>query len=198
MLLKQNLTTASKLQSWRSFLVNSYDPVQALLNGKHITINPAEGSNLFIHDYGDFVPAEGVIIVGIENPENFRQIEKQRYLFSGLQPLFVSRYPQSNDLVKWLASIPNRYLHFGDVDFAGINIYQTEFRKKLGKKATFFLPPNTEQLLLQYGNKALFNRQYKPLINLQDEENEPAVNAAFQLLLKHKRALEQEVFIGRQ
>ena len=46
--------------------------------------------------------------------------------------LFVCRYPQSNDLIKWLQSIPNRYLHFGDLDFAGINIYLNEFKKYLG------------------------------------------------------------------
>jgi len=35
--------------------------------------------------------------------------------------LFVSRYPQtqSKDLLNWLQSIPNPYLHFGDFDLTG-------------------------------------------------------------------------------
>ena len=39
--------------------------------------------------------------------------------------LFVSRYPQSTDLRSWLQNIPNRYIHFGDFDLAGIHILRS-------------------------------------------------------------------------
>jgi len=188
----------SKLQSVRTFkgfLINSYQPVSATLQGKPAEIHPAPGSYTYIHEYETFVPDKTITIVGIENPENFRLIHQQQYLFTGIQPLFVSRYPQSNDLVKWLASIPNPYLHFGDLDFAGIHIYQNEFKKNLGEKASFFLPPNTEELLVKYGNKKLFNKQYNPLSNYIRENEEPAIKTLLRLLLKHKKTLEQEVFI---
>ena len=54
--------------------------------------------------------------------------------------LFVSRYPQSADLREWLIKIPNRYIHFGDFDLAGICIYQSEFYKFLGDRAGFLIP----------------------------------------------------------
>lgn len=188
----------SKLQlvrTFKGFLVNSYQPVAATLAGEVITIAPLPGTYTFIHDYEHFVPDPTITIIGIENPENFRRIHEQRYLFAHLQPLFVSRYPQSNDLVKWLASIPNAYLHFGDLDFAGIRIYQSEFKKHLGDKARFFLPPNTEALLQQYGNRDLFNKQYALFDEVMFEHGEPGIQALIQLLLKYKKVLEQELLI---
>ena len=188
----------SKLQSVRTFkgfLVNSYDAINAELSSNPIIIHPSPGSYTFIYDYESFIPDPAATIVGIENPENFRQVEKQRYIFAHIQPLFVSRYPQNNDLVKWLTAIPNNYLHFGDVDFAGISIYQNEYKKHLGEKATFFLPKNTELLLQKFGNRDLFNRQYNAVqdYTLYKEKN---VQEALLLMLKYKKALEQEVFIN--
>ncbi|MBC7534251.1 MAG: metallophosphoesterase [Ferruginibacter sp.] len=188
----------SKLQAVRTFkgfLINTYDAVPAVQNKKPIVIQPITGSYTYIYDYENFIPDAAVTIVGIENPENFRQIEKQRYLFANIQPLFVSRYPQSNDLVKWLSAIPNNYLHFGDLDFAGINIYQNEFKKHLCNKASFFIPGNVEALLMQYGNRELFNRQYNPALDYSQNVS-PAVGTLVQLFLQHKKVLEQEVFIN--
>jgi hypothetical protein len=189
----------SKLQSVRTFkgfLVNSYEAVHAELSGNIIVLHPLPGSYTFIHDCENFIPDPAVIIVGIENPENFRLVEKQRYLFAHIQPLFVCRYPQSNDLIKWLSTIPNKYLHFGDFDFAGINIYQNEFKKQLGERATFFLPENTETLLQKFGNRDLFNRQYNAV---QDYSSiaEKNVQEVLRMMLKYKKALEQEVFINQ-
>ncbi|MCA6071324.1 MAG: hypothetical protein LE168_02900 [Endomicrobium sp.] len=66
-----------------------------------------------------------------------------------MRPLFVSRYPQnqSKDLIKWLQSIPNNYLHFGDFDFAGIGIYLNEYKKYLTDKAMFLIPENIEKFI---------------------------------------------------
>ena len=70
-----------------------------------------------------FAIPEDVMVVGIENPENFRWISRQKVFFkenlSSSSPLlFVSRYPQTQhgDLIRWLKAIPNRYVHFGDLD----------------------------------------------------------------------------------
>lgn len=193
-----NISTSgnSKLQpvrTFKGFLINSYDTIHAELNGKPFVIDPAAGIYIFIHDHENFIPAADVTIIGIENPENFKEIEKQRYLFPGLKPLFVSRYPQSNDLVKWLSSIPNNYLHFGDLDFAGIEIFETAFKKYVGARASFFVPENTELLLQQFGNRDLFNRQYNPAKNYHHASQN--VQSLLHLLLKYKKVLEQEVFI---
>ena len=185
----------SKLRSIRTFkgfLVNAYQPVHATLHGKAFNINPTEGSFTFIYDYETFVIPPNVTVVGVENPENFRYISKQQYLFPNLQPLFVSRYPQSNDLVKWLRSIPNSYLHFGDFDFAGIGIYLHQYKRHLGNKASYFLPANIAELLHTYGKRELYNKQ---LILKPGEDAEAAIIQLSALLHLHKKGLEQEILI---
>ncbi len=180
------------VRTFKGFLVNSYAPVQATLNEKPFVVHPAEGSFTFIYDYKTFVPEDSVTIVGIENPENFRHIKRQRYLFKDLQTLFVCRYPHSNDLVNWLKSIPNLYLHFGDLDFGGFNIYLNEYKRHLGEKASFFIPFEIEELLDKFGNRELYNKQLKLA---SDNYIEEGISELVQLFHKYKKVLEQEVFI---
>ncbi len=180
-------------RSFKGFLVNSFVPVDCTLNGKAITIHPDSGTFQFIYDFEHFVPAADTVIVGMENAENFCTIEKQRYLFPNVKPLFVSRYPQgqSRDLVKWLQSIRNPYWHFGDFDFAGINIYHSEYKKHLGERAAFFIPEHIEQLLEQYGNGKLYDNQQLHFATTDEE----AVNHLIGLIHKYKKGLEQEALI---
>lgn len=119
-------------------------------------------------------------------------------MFSTINPLFVSRYPQnqSKDLLKWLHSIPNSYLHFGDFDFAGIGIYLNEYKKHLGDKAQFFIPENIEFLLDNYGNRALYDKQK---LNFEQQAiKEENLTKLIALLHKYKKGLEQEIFINRR
>ncbi|MFP5040926.1 hypothetical protein [Parasediminibacterium sp. JCM 36343] len=181
------------VRTFKGFLVNSYLPIQATLNNKPFTIHPQEGSFSFVYDFETFIPSIETTIVGIENPENFRYIKRQQYLFKNITPLFISRYPQnqSKDLIKWLQRIPNTYLHFGDYDFAGIGIYVTEFKKHLKEKATFFIPENIELLLKEYGNKERYNQQ-KINFNLA-LIHEPNLQMLINLLNQHKKGLDQEI-----
>lgn len=144
-------TGNSKLVSVRScpgFPVNTYEPIECELNGEAFVIHPVNGSFTFICDWQSFSVPEDVIVVGIENMENFRLVQRQKYLFEEClgsnQLLFVSRYPQSADLRSWLKVIPNRYVHFGDFDLAGIKIFQTAFEKYLGERASFLIPSDIE------------------------------------------------------
>ena len=182
------------IRTFKGFLVNCYAPIQVTLNKQPLVIHPATGTFTFIYDFENFIPPPQVTIVGIENPENFRYIEKQQAYFKDIQPLFVSRYPQSKDLVKWLTTIPNPYLHFGDFDFEGINIYLNEYKKHLGNSASFFIPDSIKQLLSDYGNHELYNKQFKrgPGPELVEEEN---IKALLTLLHAHKKVLEQEILI---
>lgn len=182
-------------RTFEGFLVNCYEPIQCVLDNEGIRIQPKPGMFTFVHNYKNFFPPSHVTIVGVENPDNFREIEKQRYLFSGITPLFVSRYPQnqSKDLLKWLKGIPNSYLHFGDFDFSGLNIYWNEYKKHLLNKARFFIPANIEQLISSKGNRDLYNNQ-----QVQFEEgkvDEVGITTLLKLIRKHKKGLEQEVFI---
>jgi len=183
------------IRTFKGFLVNCYNPIQIIINGKSIILNPIEGTFQFIYDFETFSIPKDVTIVGIENPENFRYIDKQKYLFDSIKPLFVCRYPQnqSKDLIKWLRSIPNQYLHFGDFDFAGIKIYLNEYKKYLADKASFFVPENIEELIANYGNRKLYDIQ-------KEEFNEKifcevALGKLLNLIHKYKKGLEQEITI---
>lgn len=77
-------TGNSKLAAVRScpgFPINCYEPIACRLNGSPWMVNPQEGSFLFVADWKTFVIPEDVIVVGIENMENFRKIRQQRALF---------------------------------------------------------------------------------------------------------------------
>lgn len=165
---KTGLTGNSKYQhirTFRGFLVNSYDAIDATLGGRPFLISPLDGSSVFVNESDVFDIPEDVVVVGMENAENFMRIRNQRKLFDVLFPnkriLFVSRYPQNaiSDLREWLQRIPNHYVHFGDFDLAGIHIYLSEFYAYLGEKASFLIPDDIEERL-KNGNPTLYDQQY--------------------------------------
>jgi hypothetical protein len=184
-----------QVRTFKGFLVNCYEPIRSTLHEVNFLIDPPAGTYQFIHDYDYFVPHPDVTIVGIENSENFSQIQKQRHLFKNIHPLFVSRYPQhqSKDLIRWLKKIPNPYLHFGDFDFSGIAIYLHEYKRHLGARATWFVPADVEAMLKNRGNKDLYDVQ-KITFN-QHQIEEPAILKMIELLHQYKRGLEQEALI---
>lgn len=181
------------LRSCPGFLVNSYSPVPALLNGKEIFVEQEEGAMLFISDWEHFEISVDTLVIGVENMENFRFIRKQKHLFLTDRPiLFVSRYPQSSDLIRWLMQIPNPYLHFGDFDLAGIHIYETEFYRYLGNRASFFVPDDIEQRL-QNGSIERYDSQYRRLKDYVPTDER--VMPLYKLIQKYHRCYDQEGYI---
>jgi len=194
-------TGNSKLVTVRScpgFPVNTYEPIPCRLNGREITVAPEEGCFLFIADWQSFAIPQDVIVVGIENMENFRMIRRQRTLFEQTigtdRLLFVSRYPQSADLRSWLLSIPNRYVHFGDFDLAGIHIFLTEFHACLGGRSSFFMPADIEQRLAS-GSTERYNAQYHKFKSLTTGIS--ALQHLIDTINRHHRCYDQEGYIDR-
>lgn len=192
-------TGNSKIIAVRScpgFPINSYEPIECRLNGKSFAVNPQEGSFLFVTDWKTFAIPEDVVVVGIENMENFRMISKQCALFESeigkLHFLFVSRYPQSLDLRSWLQSIPNRYVHFGDFDLAGIHIFLTEFRPFLGERSSFFIPSDIEKRL-QIGSQERYDSQLSRFKNLNSHDKD--IQSVIDLINKYHRCYDQEGYI---
>lgn len=179
-------------RTFKGFLVNSYAPIEATLAGEAVVIEPLKGTSIFLEDYEHFRLAEDVVVVGIENGENFHRIHEQQYLFEGMKVLFVSRYPQSKDLRTWLLMIPNRYLHFGDFDLAGVHIFLTEFYACLQERAEFFIPADVEERL-QAGSRELYDKQYNQYkqMTVADERLLPLVH----MIHQYKRGYEQEGYI---
>ncbi len=186
-----------RVRTFKGFPINCYSPIQARLNGELFNIQSRPGLFTFIHDFESFIPAPNITVVGVENPENFRFIERQEYLFRKFEPLFVSRYPQSGDLVKWLQSIPNNYLHYGDFDFAGISIFINEYRKHLGPRSRFFIPENIEMLIKSFGSRSLYNAQLHQAPDIATLDDPAIIGLVSQLHL-YKKGLEQEILILRE
>lgn len=190
----------SKLVAARSclgFPVNSYEPIACLLNDQEVTVNPQVGSFMFLTDWQMFTIPPDVTVVGIENMENFRMIRQQRLLFEQAigteRLLFVSRYPQSTDLCSWLQRIPNRYVHFGDFDLAGINIFLTEFHAHLGTRSSFLIPSDIETRLCN-GSKERYDDQYQRFRHLKT--NIPPLQSLIDLINKLHRCYDQEGYIN--
>lgn len=198
-------TGNSKLVSIRScpgFPINSYEPIECSLHGKPFMVNPQEGSFLFVTDWETFVIPEEVIVMGIENMENFGMIRQQRSFFEDYlkahgmsgKILFVSRYPQSLDLRKWLTSIPNHYIHFGDYDLAGINIFLSEFQQYIGKDRSSFLIPDDIELRLKSGSKSRYDEQYNRFKDMKSDSQE--IQHLIELIHQERKGYDQEGYIG--
>ena len=182
----------SMLRTFRGFLVNCYEPVHARIGNSEFVISPPEGSAVFIQNPDEFHIPSDVTVVGVENGENFCRIRSQKHLFGDNKVLFVSRYPQSADLREWLIKIPNRYIHFGDFDLAGIYIYQSEFYKFLGDRASFLIPEDIEERL-KSGNTGLYNTQYLRYKNLKIIDSR--LNGLVKMIHHYCRVYEQEGYI---
>jgi hypothetical protein len=197
-------TGNSKLMMLRScpgFLINSYENIECLLNGKQFLVNPQEGSFIFIADWKQFLIPEDVVVIGVENMENFRMIRKQRVFFEkylithGLSKkvIFVSRYPQSTDLRKWLCTIPNHYLHFGDFDLARINIFLSEFQQFIGKERSSYLIPNDVESRLKSGSRKRYDEQYCRYKDIKSDICE--LQQLIDIINRERKAYDQEGYI---
>lgn len=197
-------TGNSKLVMVRScpgFPVNSYEPIACLLDGKPFVVNPQEGSFLFVADWERFAIPEDVVVIGVENMENFRMIRRQRVFFEqylqahdlSTRVLFVSRYPQSTDLRRWLCAIPNHYLHFGDFDLAGINIFLVDFQQYLGKGRSSYLIPDDVESRLKLGSRKRYDEQYNRFKSIRSEV--PELQQLIDLINRERKAYDQEGYI---
>lgn len=177
------------------FMVNTYAEILCQLNNKPFLLNPGKGNFTFISDFHNFRIPSDVTVVGVEGCENFKEIERQRYLFDKIHPLFVWRYQNSSAIVNWLKQIPNNYLHFGDFDPAGLKIYLSEFRNKLGKeRCNFFVPENLETLFSANASRKRFEEQ-KKYFKMIDQAGCAEIEKVVRLLKKYKKGLDQEVLI---
>ena len=197
-------TGNSKLVMVRScpgFPVNSYEPIACLLDGKPFVVNPQEGSFLFVADWERFAIPEDVVVIGVENMENFRMIRQQRVFFEqylqahdlSTRVLFVSRYPQSTDLRRWLCAIPNHYLHFGDFDLAGINIFLVDFQQYLGKERSSYLIPDDVESRLKSGSRKRYDEQSNRFKSIKSEV--PELQHLIDLIYRERKAYDQEGYI---
>ncbi len=191
----------SKTSSQRSlpgFLVNSYLPIECKLCGKSLTIEPMEGSAVYIAEWKDFILPTSTLIIGIENSESFLRIREQKNLFGNCLKqnesaiLFVSRYAFSSDLMDWLSSISNRYVHFGDFDLAGVDIFLKQFKPHVGERGSFLIPSDIENRLKQ-GSRKRYDEHFLKYANLSTTDQN--LQHLISLIHKYRRTYDQEGYI---
>lgn len=196
-----SLSGNSKIKAARScpgFLVNSYHRVECQLGDKSIVIDPQEGCAVYISDWRNFLPSSTALIVGVENMENFLKIRNQVQLIESFMNvdetcvLFVSRYAFSSDLGQWLEMIPNRYLHFGDFDLAGIDIFLSQFKPHVGKRGSFLIPKDIEERI-SHGSRERYNDQYVRYTNLSTEDLN--LSRLIYIIHRFRRTYDQEGYI---
>lgn len=196
-----NATGSSKfktVRTWRGFMVNTYHSIEVALGKEKIVLPSYIGSAFFVNDFTHFSIPNDVIVVGVENPENFFRIREQRYLFDKCFPdkklLFICRYPQETktDLFTWMSSITNPYVHFGDFDFYGIKIFLNEFKAKLQDRATFFIPHDIENRIRK-GNSKLYREQSNTGTSFACDD--PELSSLLDLFKKYGKVYEQEGYI---
>ncbi|WP_372776397.1 hypothetical protein [Mangrovibacterium sp.] len=160
------------------------------ISGKIVLPEP-QGIELFVHQPEHLQISKTALVVGIENPECFLKFEKLAHLFPLQELVIVLRY-MSNSPNRWLQTISNNYLHFGDFDPAGLSIYIHEYRRHLpAHRCDFFIPPNIEQLISRYGLSDLYDQQIHLLENI-DRQQFPEIEKLIVILDTYKKGLEQE------
>ncbi|MFR3187780.1 MAG: Wadjet anti-phage system protein JetD domain-containing protein [Phocaeicola sp.] len=180
---------------WQGFYFKVSEPIHAQWQGRPLTLLPyPEGIPVFMPQPETLSLPEDVTVVMIENSENFLKIETQLPLFQGLQCFFVSFYPreQHSYFIEWLQKQPNNYVHYGDFDFAGIHIYQSQYKKYVSGESRYLVPSGLLPLFRRYGKRALYNNQ----LSLQAliKADEPGISELLEIIKREHKGLEQEIF----
>ena len=191
----------SKLRSERScpgFLINAYNKIDCQLNGKPFTLNPPEGSAMYIADWQNFIVPKDILIVGIETMENFLKIREQRKVMESFltaeerSVVFVARFAFSSDLMQWLGRISNRYLHFGDFDLAGISIFLSQFKPYVENRGSYLIPEDIENRIAR-GSRERYDTQYAKYSTLTCDD--PRLRSLISIIHRYRRCYDQEGYI---
>ncbi len=106
----------------------------------------------------------------------------------------MSRYPlqQHGDLIRWLKAIPNRYVHFGDLDLAGVAIYQNEYYCHLGERSSFLIPDDYEERISK-GKRERYDDQLPQYGKMKIAD--PRVEQLVSCIHRYHRGYDQEGYM---
>lgn len=163
-----------------------------------VTLKPNISGSYFLFHKLDIKIPDDTVIIGVENPQVLWLIHKYSYLFEDFKKaVFVlTNDISSGYFYTWISKISNKYIHFGDFDFAGLSIYYDKIKPKLKTKETYFLVPNEIfDLIKSHGSKANYDKQSIYNIDrlksrIDDEKVLKLMD--FILSVKIRKCLEQE------
>jgi len=181
-------------KSFNGLMVSTLERLEVKYNATKQYLYPMEGTGLFIHYTSKLELDDDVILVGVENPQVVWYIDKYRHLFNENKRylfLCISEYKTSYQY-KWIESFKGEYLHFGDFDLAGINIYLNTIipRLKNCKSYSYLIPDDIYTILKDKKYKKDYSRQTKYL-NIESH-NDQNLQKLISFIKKNKLTLEQE------
>ena len=188
-----NLGVSTKLKSVNpksGLHINSPDGVSVLINNKEVVLSFPRGCALFVHKDAAIEIAEDILIVGVENFENISGVLQERDILPERKIIFMER---SRALQEFLKTVDNDFLYYGDIDRAGVFIFQTEYEHIVRGKSSFFIPPNIEKIIQEKGISDLHKthkKKYKNLVGNSDE-----IKAILRLMDTYGKTVEQEAFL---
>jgi len=187
----QTSTKAQNSESLRGLFISSTMRVDILLDAKTFTISENCGVGYFFFHTQKVELSKDVTIVGVENFQVVWFSKKYAKLFEAKKLIFVMINPY---MLEWIESLENEYIHFGDFDLAGLNIYANRVvpHLKKSKKHSFFVPSNIEELIKKYGNAELYQKQ----LSYRDTHlQERYLVELREIMKRYKKVLEQEGII---
>lgn len=190
-LAKAGLSTKIKSNNPKAgFHISSFDSVEVTINSKKLTIDFPIGCALFIHKDSELIIGKDVLIVGVENFTNLSSVETQKELFkTNKKILFIERNKYLQSLLK---RNTNKYLHFGDIDLAGVHIYLTEYHSVVGNRGRFFIP-DTIKDDLKSASGELYKKQYIKYKSLKSDI--VYIQELIELIRENETTIEQEYYI---
>ena len=180
------------------FLVNTYHCVECMLNDETFIVNPPEGSAVYIADWESFIPPVTALVIGVENMENFLKIRNHGSLFDNCltntetEIIFIARYAFSSDIFRWLEQIPNRYIHFGDFDLAGIDIFLNQFKSHVGDRGSFLIPSDISSRISR-GSRKRYDEQFLKYSHLTAAD--ASLSNLIALIHRYRRTYDQEGYV---
>ena len=183
-----NNSKAIVSKSQHGLYISSLKEIDIKLNGKVITILPNDGLGYFLFHTEEVEVFDDTIIVGIENYQVVWFAKRYTEFFDRPNILFIVTTPY---MLEWISHLENEYIHFGDYDLAGINIYLNKVVPRLQKsmKYSMFIPENIEYLIEKHGSRELYENQ-KQYSNLLTDDVEVA--RLVEIIVKYKKGFEQE------
>lgn len=181
-------------KSFNGLMVSVFDKLEVNFNKKKQYFYPLEGSGLFLHYSSKLQLDDDVIVVGVENPQVVWNIEKYKYLFEKNKKylfLCISEYKTTYQY-KWLESFSGEYLHFGDFDLAGINIYLNTIVPKLkkAKSYSFLIPDNIYEIIKEKNYQKDYSNQTR-FLNITSKEDKN-LQKLIEFIKVNKITIEQE------
>lgn len=182
-------------KSFNGLMISVLDKLEVIYNGKKQYFYAMDGMGLFIHYTSKLQLDDEVIVVGVENPQVVWYIDKYKHLFNKEKKylfLCVSEYKTIYQY-KWLESFFGEYLHFGDFDLAGINIYLNTIVPKLKncKSHSYLIPDDIYERIKKRNYQKDYSNQTRYL-NIESEF-EPKLQELIFFIKDTKSTFEQEM-----